>query len=101
MYIVTLSADPLISPRPIVLCYRPISNTVREVEQQLEAVDIGCEPNEPRPTQDFANAQTHYVQRYELMNRMVVLAMQCGLVNTSTFMYGPSSADLQCAVQRS
>ena len=27
---------------------------------------------------------------------MVVLAMQCGLVNTSTFMYGPSSSDLQC-----
>ena len=31
------------------------------------------------------------------MNRLVVLAMQCGLVNTSTFMYGPSSSDLQCA----
>jgi hypothetical protein len=27
----------------------------------------------------------------------VVAAMQCGLVNASTFMYGPSSSDLVCA----
>ena len=81
--------------------YRPVlstyMNTVREVEQQLGATDVGCDPNEPRPSINFANPQTNYVQRYELMNRMVVLAMQCGLVNASTFMYGPSSSDLQCA----
>ena len=89
-----LSSDLPEAYRPVLSTYM---NTVREVEQQLDAVDMGCEPNGPRPTQDFANAQTNYVQRYELMNRMVVLAMQCGLVNTSTFMYGPSSSNLQCA----
>ena len=81
--------------------YRPVletyMNTVREVEQQLDAADMSCEPNEPRPARDFANAQENYIERYELMNRMVVLAMQCGIVNASTFMYGPSSSDLQCA----
>lgn len=81
--------------------YRPVLSTyldtVREVELQLDAVDGSCTPVETRPTQDFANHQTHYVQRYELMNRLVVLAMQCGLVNVSTFMYGPSSSDLHCA----
>ncbi len=88
-----LSSDLPAAYRPVLSTYM---NTVREVEQQLDAVDVGCDPNEPRPTQNFANAQTNYVQRYQLMNRMVVLAMQCGLVNTSTFMYGPSSSDLIC-----
>ena len=81
--------------------YRPVlstyMSTVREVEQQLNAVDVSCEPSSARPTENFADAQARYIQRYELMNRMVVLAMQCGLVNASTFMYGPSSSDLHCA----
>ena len=81
--------------------YRPVLSTyletVREIELQLDSVDGSCMPVDDRPTQDFANHQTNYVQRYELMNRLVVLAMQCGLVNASTFMYGPSSSDLHCA----
>ena len=88
-----LSSDLPEAYRPVLSTYM---STVREVEQQLDAVDMGCEPNSTRPTQDFTNAQTQYVQRYELMNRMVVLAMQCGLVHSSTFMYGPSSSDLHC-----
>lgn len=87
-----LSSDLPAAYRPVLSTYM---NTVREVELQLDAVDVGCNPNDPRPTQNFANPQTNYVQRYQLMNRMVVLAMQCGLVNTSTFMYGPSSSDLR------
>ena len=88
-----LSADLPEAYRPVLSTYM---STVREVEQQLGAVDIGCEPGLQRPTVNFADHQSNYVQRYELMNRMVVLAMQCGLVNSSTFMYGPSSSDLRC-----
>mgnify|MGYP001263804249 CR=1 FL=1 len=88
-----LSSDLPAAYRPVLSTYM---NTVREVEQQLDAVDVGCNPSEPRPTQDFADSQRNYVQRYQLMNRMVVLAMQCGLVHSSTFMYGPSSSDLHC-----
>ena len=88
-----LSSDLPAAYRPVLSTYM---NTVREVEQQLDAGDLGCDPSEPRPTQNFLNAQMNYVQRYQLMNRMVVLAMQCGLVNSSTFMYGPSSSDLTC-----
>jgi hypothetical protein len=89
-----LSSDLPADYRSVLSTYM---NTVREVEQQLDAVDAECEPDAPRPTQDFANAQTNYVARYELMNRLVVLALQCGLVNTATFMYGPSSSNLHCA----
>ena len=89
-----LSSDLPESYRPVLSTYM---STVREVEQQLDAVDAGCAPFESRPTTDFSNAQVNYVQRYQLMNRMVVLAMQCGLVHSSTFMYGPSSSDLECA----
>ena len=89
-----LSTELPAAYRPVLATYM---NTVREVEQQLDTTDVQCDPNDPRPSQNFANPHTNYVQRYELMNRLVVLAMQCGLVNVSTFMYGPSSSDLQCA----
>lgn len=89
-----LSADMPAEYRPVLSTYM---DTVREVEEQLDALDGSCVPAEEAPTQNFSNYQANYVLRYELMNRMVVLAMQCGLVNASTFMYGPSSSDLHCA----
>jgi hypothetical protein len=48
-------------------------------------------------TDSFADFQARYIQRYQLMHRMVAIAMQCGSVNASTLMYGPSSSDLHCA----
>jgi len=89
-----LSADMPAEYRPVLSTYM---DTVREVELQLDANDGSCLPDDTRPTTNFNNHQYNYVERYELMNRMVVLAMQCGLVNASTFMYGPSSSDLHCS----
>lgn len=82
--------------------YRPVlstyMDTVREVELQLDTAGSStCAPPFPSPATDFSNHQTNYVQRYELMHRMIAMAMQCGLVSASTIMYGPSSSDLHCA----
>jgi hypothetical protein len=78
--------------------YRPVLDeymtTVREVEGQLDAGDTGCEAPFAAPTGDFIDPQRAYVNRYQLMNQMVAVAMQCGAVNAATFMYGPSSSDL-------
>jgi hypothetical protein len=82
--------------------YRPVLDsylqTVREVENQLDDDDEStCTPLFAAPAGDFTDVQSRYRERYQLMNQMVVAAMQCGLVNASTFMYGPSSSDLVCA----
>lgn len=77
--------------------YRPVLDeymtTVREVEQQVDTVDTGCSPPFSTPG-DFVDPQLAYVSRYQLMNQMVAVALQCGAVNAATFMYGPSSSDL-------
>ncbi|HEY1098122.1 MAG TPA: DUF1552 domain-containing protein [Myxococcota bacterium] len=83
--------------------YRPVLDsylqTVREVEQQLDAnsTTSTCTPSLSAPGGDFTDLQSRYRERFLLMNQMVVQALQCGLVNASTFMYGPSSSDLTCA----
>ena len=82
--------------------YRPVLEsylqTVREMELQLdENATSTCTPSFSQATGDFTDLQTRYRERYLLMNQLVVAAMQCGLVNASTFMYGPSSSDLTCA----
>ena len=82
--------------------YRPVLDsylqTVREVELQLDAnATTTCTPPLSTPAGDFVSQENRYRERYLLMNQMVVAAMQCGLVNASTFMYGPSSSDLVCA----
>jgi len=81
--------------------YRPVLDsylqTVREVELQLDAnATSTCAPSFAAPAGDFADFQGRYRERFMLMNQMVVAAMQCGLVNASTFMYGPSSSELTC-----
>jgi hypothetical protein len=82
--------------------YRPVLDsylqTVREVETQLDDnATSTCAPSFAAPAGDFTDFQGRYRERYQLMNQMVVAAMRCGLVNASTFMYGPSSSDLTCA----
>ncbi len=79
--------------------YRPVLDeymtTIREVEGQLgQGANEGCQAPFAAPTTDFADPQRNYVQRYQLMNQMVAVAMQCGAINAATFMYGPSSSDL-------
>jgi hypothetical protein len=81
--------------------YRPVMSTyldtVREIELQLDTVSGTCTSPSEAPTDSFADFQARYIQRYQLMHRMVAIAMQCGSVNASTLMYGPSSSDLHCA----
>lgn len=68
-------------------------DTVRDVERELMAMTpASCTPMFGAPTDDFSTPERNYVKRYQLMNQMVVLAMQCGLTNAATFMYGPSSS---------
>ena len=82
--------------RPVVSTYM---DTVREIELQLDnnGVPGSCASQPAAPTQDFSNPQARYVERYQLMNRMIAVAMQCGSTNVATMMYGPSSSDLDCA----
>ncbi|MFO0601213.1 MAG: DUF1552 domain-containing protein [Myxococcaceae bacterium] len=79
------------SYRPVLTSYL---DTVREVEMGLNTVAPTCTPNLSAPTQDFTQANVNYVLRFQLMHQMVVLAMQCGLTNVATFMYGPGVSDL-------
>ena len=78
--------------------YRPVLDeymtTVRELEGQLNQPQTGCQAPFAAPTGDFSDPQTNYVQRYQLMQTMMAVAMQCGAINASTIMYGPSSSDL-------
>lgn len=80
--------------------YRPVLSTymesVREVETQLASSQVKtCTPNLAQPSQDFSDPQTNHVLRFQLFNQMVVLALQCGTVSAATFMYGPSSSDIE------
>jgi hypothetical protein len=82
--------------------YRPVLSTyldtVREIEVQLDNGAVGaCVALDGRPTTEFSNFQSNYLERYRLMHRMIAVAMQCGLANAATLMYGPSSSDLHCA----
>ena len=80
--------------------YRPVVSTyldsVREIELQLDAAGTTCGAP-AAPPENFNDFQARYVERYQLMHRMIAIAMQCGSVNASTLMYGPSSSDLHCA----
>lgn len=77
--------------------YQPVltsyMQTVREVELSLNAGGFTCTPNLASPTQDFSNPNTNYVLRFQLMHQLVVLAMQCGLTNVATLMYGPGVSE--------
>jgi len=83
--------------------YRPVMSTyldtVREIELGLDNQSLGssCLAQPSQSSQDFSDFQANYVERYTLMNRMIAVAMQCGLTNVATMMYGPSSSDLHCA----
>lgn len=77
------------SYRPVLTSYM---DTVREVEMGLGMVST-CMPNLPAPTQNFAAPNTNYVLRFQLMHQMTVLAMQCGLTNVATLMYGPGVSE--------
>ncbi len=77
--------------------YRPVltsyMETVREVEMGIAQGGFTCAPNLPQPTQNFTDPNVNYVLRFQLMHQMVVLAMQCGLTNAATLMYGPGVSE--------
>lgn len=77
--------------------YRPVLTsyleTVREVETGLNQGGFTCTPTLTQPTQDFSNPNVNYVLRFQLMHQMLVLAMQCGLTNAATIMYGPGVSE--------
>lgn len=76
--------------RPVLTAYM---ETVREVEQSLREGGFSCEPNLAAPTQDFSNPNRNYLLRFQLMHQLLVLAMQCGLTNVATLMYGPGVSE--------
>jgi hypothetical protein len=85
-----LSARLPQSYRPVLTSYM---ETVREVELGLSRGGFTCAPNVTPPTQDFADPNRNYALRFQLMHQMVVLAMQCGLTNVATIMYGPGVSE--------
>lgn len=78
------------SYRPVLTSYM---DTVREVELGLAQGGFTCTPTLTQPTQDFSDPNTNYALRFQLMHQMVVLAMQCGLTNVATIMYGPGVSE--------
>ncbi|MGV3620202.1 MAG: DUF1552 domain-containing protein [Archangium sp.] len=77
--------------------YRPVlesyMETVREVEMGLSQGGFTCTPNLAKPSQNFSDPNANYVLRFELMHQLIVLAMQCGLTNVATLMYGPGVSE--------
>lgn len=67
--------------------------TVRDVELGLSQGGFTCTPNLAQPTQDFSNPNANYELRFKLMHQLIVLAMQCGLTNVATLMYGPGVSE--------
>ena len=79
------------SYRPVLISYM---ETVREVETSLMQGGFTCTPNLPVPTQDFTAPNRNYVLRFQIMHQLIVLAMQCGLTNVATIMYGPGVSEM-------
>lgn len=77
--------------------YRPVlqayMETVREVERGIVEGGFSCTPTLPQPTEDFSNPNVNYQLRFQLMHQLIVLAMQCGLTNVATIMYGPGVSE--------
>jgi hypothetical protein len=79
------------SYQPVLTSYM---ETIREVEKGLQAMPpSSCTPNFNSPSEDFRNQNTNYVLRFELMHKMIVIAMKCGLTNVATIMYGPAVSE--------
>lgn len=78
------------SYRPVLASYM---ETVREVEGGLSQGGFTCTPTIAQPTQDFSNPNANYELRFRLMHQLIVLAMQCGLTNVATIMYGPGVSE--------
>ena len=76
--------------QPVLTAYM---ETVREVERGLAQGGFACTPNLPEPTQSFASPNENYLLRFQLMHQLIVLAMQCGLTNVATIMYGPGVSE--------
>ncbi|PZR08429.1 MAG: hypothetical protein DI536_24945 [Archangium gephyra] len=93
----TLHKDATRSSNRLSSTYRPVlqsyMETVREVEMGLSTGGFTCTPNLAKPTQDFSNPNANYVLRFQLMHQLLVLAMQCGLTNVATLMYGPGVSE--------
>lgn len=80
--------------------YRPVLGSYMETVRELETLVSGpggtCQGDFAAPTEDFSAPNKNYVLRFQLMHRMVVLAMQCGQTNVASIMYGPAvSEDLR------
>jgi hypothetical protein len=77
--------------------YRPVLDaymqSVREIEQQVSQPVVACPGAPAAPTGDFSQPNVNYIKRFELMHDMLVLALQCGLTNVGSIMYGPSVSD--------
>ncbi len=93
----TLHKDATRLSQRLPASYRPVltsyMETVREVEQGLTQGGFSCQPNLSQPTQDFSSPNANYVLRFTLMHQLIVLAMQCGLTNVATIMYGPGVSE--------
>jgi hypothetical protein len=78
--------------------YKPVLDSYMETVREVE-LEVGnqnkpaCAPGFGSPTADFSNANTNYVLRFQLHHQILVMAMQCGLTNVGTIMYGPGVSD--------
>ncbi len=78
--------------------YRPVlqsyMETVREVEKDIGTGKMqGCAANFPSATEDFSAPNANYVLRFQKHHQMLAFALQCGLTNAATIMYGPAVSE--------
>jgi hypothetical protein len=65
-------------------------DSVRSVEAQLARTPPACDANGIDASLNVTDINATFVQRNQLINNIVCLALQCGLTQVATVMYGPS-----------
>jgi Protein of unknown function (DUF1552) len=78
--------------------YQPVlqsyMETVREVEKDIDVVKMqGCSATFAPATENFDAPNQNYLLRFQKHHQMLALALQCGLTNAATIMYGPGVSE--------
>jgi len=64
--------------------------SLREVELQLDKQKSTCDSSSIDASGDYSNIQNTFIERNQLLNRIIALAFQCNVTNVATIMYAPA-----------
>ena len=66
------------------------TESLRSIERQLDRERLTCNASGINTSGNFSDINASFVTRGELMNQIVCVAIQCGLTNVASMMYGPA-----------